>query len=379
MPRTVLLTLGRLPKGLDAARSFARAGWRVIVAEPFAWHLARVSRAVARSYRVAEPNADGERYLADLAGIVAGEGVELVVPVSEEAMHAAAVADRLPPGARFYGMAQRDLLAVHDKLGFTRIAAGHGLAVPATWRADAPEAAALAAKRDYVAKPLFSCSGIGVRLLPRGTPLPDDLPRDRYLVQDWVRGLVCSTFSLAHAGRVQVTAVYRGTVMGGTVAVAFERIAAPAVEAWVAGFVRATGWSGSISFDFVLDEAGCPFAIECNPRMTSGVHFVDPDDLAPAIADPASMPRVRLREVRQAQQFFPCLTETQGSLFRRGAPFRRNLGHLLRSRDVTWSARDPLPLLTMPMTSWRILRQTLFEGRSMGEAATADIGWFGPA
>ena len=68
MARTVLLTLGRLPKGLEVARSFARAGWRVIVAEPFAWHLARVSRDVARSYRVAAPNADHARYLRDIGG-----------------------------------------------------------------------------------------------------------------------------------------------------------------------------------------------------------------------------------------------------------------------------------------------------------------------
>lgn len=376
MARTVLFTLGRLPKGLEAARSFARAGWRVIVAEPFAWHLARVSRDVARSYRVAAPNADPAGYLRDMGAIVARENVELIVPVSEEAMHVAAIASKLPPGVRFFGMGQPDLLALHDKLGFARIAAGWGLDVPETWRGDTPEAAALAASHDVVVKPRFSCSGIGVRFLARGSAIPADRPPTASLVQSWIPGPVCSTFSLAHAGRVQLTAVYRGTVMGGTVAVAFERIDEPAILAWVERFVGRAGWSGSISFDFVLDEAGRPFAIECNPRMTSGVHFVHPDDLAAAISDPVAMPRARLREERLLQQFFPCLTEVQGSLFR-GGPFRRNLAYLVRSRDVSWSRRDPLPLLTMPLTSWQILRKTVFEGQSMGEAATEDIGWFG--
>ena len=98
MARTVLMTLGRLPKGFEVARSFAQAGWRVIVAEPFAWHLARVSRAVARSYRVTAPNVDPARYRRDLGEIVAREAVELIVPVSEEAMHVAAMAPNLPPG-----------------------------------------------------------------------------------------------------------------------------------------------------------------------------------------------------------------------------------------------------------------------------------------
>lgn len=376
MTRSVLLTLGRLPKGLDVARSFARAGWRVVVAEPFGWHLARVSRAVAKSCQVTAPNADHRRYLRDIAEIVAREGVELIVPISEEAMHVAAITEMLPSGVRFYGMGQRELLELHDKIGFARVAARHGLDVPETWRGDAPEAAALAASRDFVVKPLFSCSGIGVHMLERGSAIPSDRSPATYLVQAFVKGQVCSTFSLAHDGRVQVTVVYRGTVLSGTVAVAFERIEVRAVSAWVEAFVARSRWSGSISFDFVLEADGRVLAIECNPRVTSGVHFVHPDDLAPAMFDLGATRKARLREQRLLQQFFPCLTETQGSLFRRG-PFRRNLGYLLRSRDVTWGWRDPAPLVSMPLTSWQILNKTIFHGKTMGEAATEDIGWFG--
>ena len=286
MAPTVLLTLGRLPKGLDVARSFARAGWRVVVAEPFAWHLSRVSAAVAKSWRVTAPNSDRQRYLDDIARIVAAEGVELVVPVSEEAMHVAGVKRALPPGVRFYGMDQQLLLAVHDKLNFALQAAAYDLPVPLSFRGDEPGAATLAAAQSVVVKPRFSCSGLGVTILQPGAILAG---RDRTadcLVQAFVAGEVCSTFSLAHEGRVQTTVVYRGTVMSGTVAVAFERIDAPMVATWVETFVRRSGWSGSIAFDVVVDAAGRVHGIECNPRMTSGVHFLHPDDLAPAMVRP---------------------------------------------------------------------------------------------
>ena len=102
MPVTALLTLGRLPKGLDIARALHAAGCRVIVAEPFAWHICRLSRAVARSYQVAAPNRDKERYLDDLAAIVEREAVDVVVPVSEEALHVLALRDRVAPRVRFY-------------------------------------------------------------------------------------------------------------------------------------------------------------------------------------------------------------------------------------------------------------------------------------
>ena len=58
MPRTVLLTIGRMPKALEVARALAGAGHRVIVADPFAWHVCRVSRAVTSSFRTTAPNDD---------------------------------------------------------------------------------------------------------------------------------------------------------------------------------------------------------------------------------------------------------------------------------------------------------------------------------
>ncbi|MBX9758122.1 MAG: hypothetical protein K2Y29_05040, partial [Beijerinckiaceae bacterium] len=110
MTRAVLLTLGRLPKGLDVARSFAQAGWRVIVADPHKRHVVGASRAVAKSYRVPAPAQQPNAYLNALADIVIAEGVELIVPVSEEILHVAALRERLDPAVRIYAMPQDELL-----------------------------------------------------------------------------------------------------------------------------------------------------------------------------------------------------------------------------------------------------------------------------
>ena len=60
--KTVLLTLGRLPVALELARGFAACGWRVVVADPFAMHLSRMSNAVHKCYRVAAPAADPRQF-----------------------------------------------------------------------------------------------------------------------------------------------------------------------------------------------------------------------------------------------------------------------------------------------------------------------------
>ncbi len=80
--QTVLLTLGRLPKALALARACRALGCRVIVAEPFRWHLCRPSRAVDLCVRVTAPNVDREAYFRELLALIERERVDLVLPVS---------------------------------------------------------------------------------------------------------------------------------------------------------------------------------------------------------------------------------------------------------------------------------------------------------
>jgi hypothetical protein len=288
-------------------------------------------------------------------------------------MHVAFLRPLLPEGVRLLAMPPELMLRLHDKHGFARHAAGIGLTVPETWSLADPRARRLADAADVVVKPVHACSGRGVRRLARGTTLP---PPEPAIVQRLVTGQEYSSCTLAQAGHVQGTAVYRGTLMSGTVAVGFERVDQPAIEAWIARFVASTGWTGFIAFDFILDAAGVPWGIECNPRTTSGLHFFAEADLAAAILDPAHP--LRFRPERRLQQFWSCLTETQTS-FGDWPRFRANLRHLLGTPDVTWRARDPLPLLTMPWTAWPIIRAARARGVPFGEVATLDVGWVSDA
>ncbi|WP_198369340.1 ATP-grasp domain-containing protein [Roseomonas rosulenta] len=370
--RTVLLTLGRLPKALDLARAFHAAGWRVVVAEPFKRHLAGASNTVARSVQVTAPATDREAYLRDLLRVVEEDAVDLVVPVSEEVVHVAALHGRLPARTRLFAMPQDAVLAAHDKGSFAAQSAAWGLSVPRTHPLGSEQAAALAAEQDVVVKPLHACSGRGVRLIARGAALPPAEPDAPAIVQARVLGIERSTCSLVHDGLVSGTVVYQGVMQSGSVSIAFERVQDPLIEAFVRDYAAATRWTGFLSFDFMLDGRGQPFAIECNPRTTSGLHFFEVEDLARAVIDPAHP--LRHRASPRLQQFYSCLTETQLSLFR-GGGFLPKLRALVTTPDVTWSARDPMPFLTMTFTTWPIIRAAMAQRATFGEVATLDVGW----
>jgi hypothetical protein len=377
MSKTVLLTLGRMPKCLDLARGFHALGWRVVVAEPFAWHLCRASRAVSQSMRVRAPAHDAEGYLDDLRKVIGRERIDLIVPVSEETLHVAGLAEGLDAGVRLYAPPRDRLIELHDKLMFARRMRALGLPVPETHPAASEAGEALAANRAHVLKPANSCAGLGVSMHAAGTPLPARDAREGLVVQTRVDGRVVSSFSLLHQGHVRVTSIYRGVVMSGTVAVCFERLAEHAgIADFVASFASKTGYSGFVSFDFVEDDDGRVQAIECNPRVTSGIHFLQAEDVARAIAEPDADAPIRFRPQILMQQFYPCLIEWQAAMFNgreRGVKWRA----MREARDVTWDPRDPLVFPTMTFTSYPILVPAVFKGKSMGETATADILWSG--
>jgi len=371
---TVLLTLGRLPKALDLARGFSRAGCRVLVADPFGWTLTGASRHVEREFAVPAPVAGKAAYAAALARIVADERVDLVVPVSEETMHVAHARERFDPAVRVFTMPPDRVIALHDKGRFAAAARALGLGVPDTRALGSREALDLARGGDVVVKPVFSCSGRGVRIVRSGTALPEPEPAAPAVVQRFVAGQEYSSCTLARQGRVVATMVYRGRVMAGTVAINFEREESPAINQWIETFVTAAGWDGFIAFDFIVDQAGTVWGIECNPRATSGLHFWEPEDVARAVLDPAGTSTVRVRPQRHLQQFYSCLTEAQLAMFRRKG-FRDQVGRLFSTRDVSWEWSDPWPFVSMMFTSWPILRMAMAERVPFGEVAARDVSW----
>ncbi|MGA1342484.1 MAG: ATP-grasp domain-containing protein [Hyphomonas sp.] len=378
MSKTVLLTLGRLPKALELARALHQAGARVIVAEPFELHVCRVSRSVAKSIRVPAPNTNPAAYLDALEAIIDRESVDLVIPVSEEALHAASLAERLPARARLFGPPQDALARLHDKLVFNRTAAAIGLTVPETYEGHSEDALRLAQANDYIVKPAHGCSGIGVSLRHRGDPLQRADRQPGMLVQARLPGRHVSSLSIARNGEVLATALYQGRIYSGTVSVSFARVDdCPAAARWIQRFAKAEAYTGFISFDFIEDAGGVPCAIECNPRLTSGVHFLDPSGLAQAVLALEQAVPIAMRSARSFQEGHTALLEVYSALFRPPEFFRR-LRAFLTSQDVLLRLNDPLPFLLFTPMSWPVLRLALFERISLGEAATRDITWAPP-
>lgn len=375
MSCAVLLTLGRLPKGLELARALHAAGCKVYIADPFGLHLSKPSRCVTKACKVTAPNDNQQQFLADILALVERYGIDLIIPVSEEAVHVALLAELLPAGTELFCAPPAQMLQLHDKYEFIASAHTIGLPAPKTMRADDPAVEDFTRQNDYVLKPALGCSGAGLKLASKGDALSVAERQASNIVQHRIHGDEVSTFSVARDGKVLGTCVYKGRIFAGTVATCFERLTGVTdVEQWIKRFVAAQNYSGPIAFDFILSGSQSAMPIECNPRLTSGIHFMQHDDLAKAVLGAALPHPIRFKDAMTLQEGHTTLTKAYAAL-PNVKEFLRRVGLVLRTRDVLWAGGDPLPFLLMTPMSWPVLKRVLLQGASFGEAATHDIEW----
>jgi hypothetical protein len=82
-PKTIMISGGKITKALQLARSFHRAGHRIIYLETHEYWLAGncFSNAIGRFYTVYAPEQDTESYIQTLLKIAKQENIDIFLPV----------------------------------------------------------------------------------------------------------------------------------------------------------------------------------------------------------------------------------------------------------------------------------------------------------
>lgn len=368
MKETALITLGRLPVALDVARSLSLAGFRVLVADPSYLNLTRTSRSINKYFKVTAPNADKQAFLQEITNVVEREQVTRIVPVSEETLYISELKTSTS-GPDVFCPNQAELIQLHDKLAFNQKAKSIGLSVPISYSVEDPEHEQLTDTTGFVLKPRFSCSGRDIQYFDPGTA---PVKRAGYMVQARIQGQHFSSFAIAQNGRVLINVVYSCVVLSGSVGVCFKRVDHKIADHWVERFVQETGHTGFIGFDFIESGDRELFAIECNPRATSGIHFLKPQTLKSYLLS-EELTEEPFRTETLMTESYSCFTSLLGSLFT--SDFRPKLTALRQSKDITWSSRDPWPFLSMMGNTAPIIWRSIRAGKTFAEVAVTDVEW----
>lgn len=342
----ILLTGTRAPATLDLARRLWREGVRVIGADSMRYPLGRFSEAFAAHYRVPSPRFQRRDYADALARIVEAEKIDLLWPTCEEIFHISALHEEISSRVRLFCDPLAVLEPLHHKLKFARIAGAHA---PDSWLpADAP------GDRKLIWKPCYSRFAVRTQVKPPSSSAG-------WMAQEFIGGKEFSSWAFCVEGEIRTATFYECPARAGRGAgCAFEPLWDEAAASFVAELARSLRFTGSLAFDFIRSPAGHFRVIECNPRLTSGIHVLDASvRLTDLLEKPGTIPP----PMHSAQLLVPTLLS---------APFAA-----WSSPDVIAAPDDRRPARTQVIGIAELAGTALRQLISLPAASTRDIEYNG--
>lgn len=378
MVERVLVTGARAPAALDIARSLNAAGLQVHMGDSVPARIARWSRTPAAVHRHASPVHRPAVFARDIRALIDRIDPVAIIPTCEEVFHLAALAEAQGWAERLVAPPFEQLARLHHKGRFAALCGGLGLPVPTTTVVTDRASLMRDAAADVVVKPAWSRFGAQTLIRPHATALARlrPTPETPWVIQSRVTGQEVSFYAVTHEGRLSAFSAYRSDwrTRGGAAyvfspleSVVFDRLRAMAET--LAAFVG----RGQFACDVIVDAAGQPWLIECNPRATSGVHLLGRSAafsqalLGRGVAEAAS-------DVWLNSIMFNSFGLADALRTRRLAAWRDDRR---RSHDILSVPGDPAPRWGALADGAGFGLRALASGRGLSQAMTADIEWNG--
>ncbi len=374
----MLITGARAPAGLHLARLMHGAGHRVIMADSLRQTISSVSTA-CDAYEVLPRPIDGlSAYAEAVKQVITRHNITQVIPTCEEVFYLAQIwSDAMP--AQLFAPDISLLARAHNKYDFTQLAQELGLPVPQTYLLTDPADLEKhrAQSRDLVFKPVWSrfATNVLIRPDPRKLTFKPTLTTP-WVAQEFIKGTELCAYAFATRGQLNGLSIYAPRYRAGKgAAVYFDPVIDPGITDFITTFAAGIDWTGQLSFDFIRTAQGKIYALECNPRAVSGIHFfhnarafstafsghgfADPDIKTP-LTVPAAMWIYAFPKAVAGLQF--------GQFFQD----IRCARHALQ-----WDG-DPGPQKQQLRSVAEIARIALARRISLQAASTFDIEWNGP-
>jgi predicted ATP-grasp superfamily ATP-dependent carboligase len=387
----------RLIQGLGAR------GVEATAADSHWLSVGKVSRHTARRLRTPSLARDPAGYLATLVRELRTRPYDLLLPTFEESLLLAEFRDELEPLTRLFLPPFEVMWELHYKPNLyrrcldleiptpptvvpgTALGLEHqvaGLRFPVVVKLPAANNCVGRAYCDSLPELIERFTALYQNEIRRGAPAP--------FVQQKIDGEPVYTLMLCHAGKKLGEVLYRPLRTfpenGGTSAHR-ESIAHPEISAISARLAGATGWTGFLGLDFIVDRRdGTPYLIDANPRSSPAIHLgylggVDWTGMlvellrgrepAPVIARPGVRSRTPLLDVGWLLEGFRPQPGWPQSVVKRVRRFLRPEWQLDSGHDFLGN-RDWLCHVTLGCQAAVAGVKSLATGRSVGQTILED-------
>ena len=390
----VLLTGVRAPISLELVRLLSSAGHQVFLADGMRFPVSRLTNRKTAYCHVPGPNREPQSYIESVNRLIQQHRIELLIPICEEIFCLSFYRERI--NCPVWCSDFEQLVRRHNKWQFSQTATNSFASFPETRLLHSlKDTHEMRSELDrWVFKPVWSRFACQTLIGPKPNQLDrcemgDEQP---WIAQQRIRGREFSSFSLVENGVVRFHVSYQSLYRAGKGAgIYFESIVHPRIRDFVQEEVRRTNFSGQIGFDFMEDGDGKLFAIECNPRGTSGWHF---------LADEAGVAEALQKLAVSTPSEAGRLVDDDGSIFEIPAGRRKMVGFamplwglssairgnrihrwpidLFRANEVVFRWRDPLPALVgAPLAMAELFANSFTHWVSPQQVSTYDFEYNG--
>ncbi|OGN59358.1 MAG: hypothetical protein A3F40_02425 [Chlamydiae bacterium RIFCSPHIGHO2_12_FULL_27_8] len=274
--KNILITGARFFTALDLARAFHRDGHNIFVCDSKPIHLCAFSNTVKKSFKIPSPRFEFENFKNKLKDIILENKIDIVIPVFEETLYVAKAKSFLSQFTEVFCSSIDLVHLLHNKWTFHNLLVKEGIPTIPTYKIDNIEDIE---KQElsfpYVLKASYSRGSFTLKKIEKKQDYKNlkILKKNPWIKQKWIEGQKFCSYSIVKNGKLIINIIYPLYVKGIGYCLTFENIENKKIEKWIADFVKKINFTGQISFDFIEDFDGNLFAIECNPRATSGLHL----------------------------------------------------------------------------------------------------------
>ena len=380
-PLRILFTGGRAPATLDWARLCAQYGHKVWLAESMPWTITSFSTHIVSCLTVPTPRQRPQAFIDSLIQHVKTHKIDILVPTCEEVFWVARGKEQLEDYCSVFTPPLDQLRQMHSKFTFLDVARSADVRAPNSQRLTRPsDLTQFINNTDkLVFKPEFSRFGTSVLVRPSTTALAQIRPTETHpwLAQECIVGQQYASWSLCRSGIVLAHVAYPITHRAGIgSAVHFRSVAQPEISDAVKRIAAKMQWTGQLAFDFIAPVNEAPYVIECNPRLTSGIHlFRGLPEICDFFTDGEHTPLPEPYQ-KTAQLGLPmCLYALPRAL--RSGQWGPWWTDFKNARDTVWDRSDPLPTLGQFASVAALLLRAIRLRTDPLSASTHDIEWNG--
>ncbi len=378
-----MLTGARSTFTLDLARRFHEEGHTVYTADSTRFHLCRFSKAVKKNFFIPSPRFRSKEFITTLTHIISEKKIDMIIPTFEEIFCLSKGFDLLSAHCKIFCSPYKILDELHNKWLFN--------SKLKQMKKSAPKSFLIQSKNDlkkndlpslcmpFILKPSYSRAAQKVIKISSLNQLEQVVidPLNPWIAQEFIHGKKFCSYSISIQGKLTAHVVYPlQFAIDDHSCLNFEAIEHSPILNWVKTFVEQEKFTGQIAFDFIENEKGKLYAIECNPRGTSGLHlFQKKDNLTDAFFNPFN-PMVTPQVGFSKQIAFGMLLYGWKSKHPDNT-FIKFIKKFFNAKDVIYSKDDITPFISQPFLFCTYILRSLKLRMPLPAIFTFDIDWNG--